>query len=335
LSLANEWIPATNANDSPTPTRPWWSESLQLPNAVNELHSSGIAPQTIRVSIVDSGVDLNHPGLRGVFWVNDKEIPDNGIDDDNNGLVDDFYGFDFVSESAMPQDEFGHGTHVAGLVNNSWSQQALLGGAFNARLRIFRALDSKGKSNSIDLARAISAALKAGSDILNCSWGGGPETQILRDAFAAAQRSNVLVFSSAGNDGLNSDLYPQVPKKFPGVLAVGAATPSQTKARFSNWGEHSVFAFAPGFNIYSTLPGGRFGEKSGTSMASPIAASIASLVLGTLKQLHPEWSAAQQNEATIDILCHSAEKNKLAPPNSKCGTLNALGAIQTSLRKVP
>jgi hypothetical protein len=335
ISLANEWIPAKKQNDNSAPTRPWWTDSLQLPAALSELQTSGISPRPVRVSIVDSGADFNHPGLRGVFWINDKEIPENGIDDDSNGLVDDVYGFDFVRESSTPDDEFGHGTHVAGLVNNIWSQQALLGGAFNARLRIFRALDSKGKSNSVDLARAISAALQAGTDLLNCSWGGGAETQILRDAFAAAQRSNVIVFSSAGNDGLNSDLYPQVPKKFPGVLAVGASTPSQTRARFSNWGEQSVFGFAPGFNIYSTLPEGRFGEKSGTSMASPIAASVASLVLGTVRQLHPEWSAAQQNAATIDVLCRSAEKTKLAQANSKCGSLNALGAIRLTLRKAP
>ncbi|MFZ9519417.1 MAG: S8 family serine peptidase [Silvanigrellaceae bacterium] len=334
ISLANEWIPATQMKED-TPKRPWWVDALQLPKAIAELQASGVSPLDVRVSIVDSGVDLKHPGLRGVFAVNEREVPDNGIDDDENGLVDDVHGYDFVKESGAIEDDFGHGTHVAGLVNNSWSRQVLLGGAFNTRLKIYRALDSQGKSNSIDLARAISAALQSGTDIMNCSWGGGPETQILRDAFAAASRANVIVFSSAGNDALNSDIYPQVPKKFPGIFPIGAGTPSQTKARFSNWGERSVFAFAPGLNIFSTLPEGRFGEKSGTSMASPIAASVASLVLGTLRQTHPEWSSEQQNQATLAALCTGAEKNKLATPFSKCGSINALGALKSSLRQAP
>jgi hypothetical protein len=335
IVMANEWSPAERSAQPLPSAKAWWSDAIGLGRAVAELKKSKLQPSPMKVAVIDSGVDVGHPALQGAFAVNSNEIDGNGTDDDGNGLVDDVIGYDFVREKPSIADEFGHGTHVAGLLKNTWSGDALLGGAFNARLKIFRALDEHGKSNSIDLSRAVSAAIQDGADIMNCSWGGGPETQILRDAFAAASRAEMLIFSSAGNDALNTDAHPQVPKKFAGVFSIGAATQSQTRARFSNWGSESVFLFAPGSDILSSLPDGRYGEKSGTSMASPIAASAASLVAGTLRTKHPEWSRAQLNSTAAEILCNSSEKNRLAAPNSKCGSLNAFRAIQMSLGDGP
>jgi subtilisin family serine protease len=336
LVVANEWIPSRSMGlakvvDSQTPA--WWPEAIGFKQALAELREAAVQPKQIQVAVIDSGVDLAHPALKNVFFRNEKEIPNNGIDDDQNGLIDDDVGYNFVDENSSPDDAFGHGTHVAGLLNNMWSQQGTLGGAFNARLRILKALDAKGRSNSIDLARAIAAAIQGQADIMNCSWGGGPETQILRDAFAAARENNILIFSSAGNDGLNSDQFPQIPKKFPGVSVIGAATAAKKRARFSNWGKSSVTLFAPGADIYSTLPKGQFGEKSGTSMASPIAASIASLVLGTVRSLQPDWSPSQQAREVLEILCESADKDLLAAPHSKCGFLNGASSVRTTLGK--
>jgi subtilisin family serine protease len=335
ILMANEWSPAVRSSQPLPPPKPWWLDSAALTGAVSEIKKSNIQLQPMKVAVIDSGADLTHPALQGAFAVNENEIDGNGIDDDGNGLIDDRVGYDFILEKSSPADEFGHGTHVAGLIRNRWSDEGLFGGAMNARLKIFRALDARGKSNSIDLSRAISAAIQESVDLMNCSWGGGPETQVLRDAFAAAKRADILVFASAGNDSLNSDQNPQVPKKFSGVFSIGASTQSQTRARFSNWGAESVFLFAPGSDILSSLPDGRFGEKSGTSMASPIAASGASLVAGVLRKKNPEWSRAQLNSVTTDILCKSSEKNRLAVPNSKCGSLNVLRAIQISIGAEP
>ena len=335
ILMANEWTPAVRSQQPLPPSKPWWLESTGLAEAVAEIKASKIRPRPMKIAVIDSGADVAHPALEAVFAINDKEIDGNGIDDDANGLVDDIIGYDFILERPSVIDEFGHGTHVAGLLRNRWSEDGLFGGAMNARLKIFRALDSQGKSNSIDLSRAISAAIADRVDLMNCSWGGGPETQVLRDAFAAATRADILIFSSAGNDALNTDRNPQVPKKFAGVFSVGAATQSQTRARFSNWGKESVYLFAPGSDILSSLPDGRYGEKSGTSMASPIAASGAALVAGILGTLNPEWSRTQLNSAAADILCRSSEKNRLAVPNSKCGSLNALKAVRMSMGVTP
>ncbi|MBM3381325.1 MAG: hypothetical protein FJY29_02680 [Betaproteobacteria bacterium] len=335
LSLASEWSPAAPSESLPVPKSSWWVQASGLPAALKEIENKNLRLRKVVVAIVDSGVDTKHPLLQSVLEQNAQEIPENGIDDDSNGLIDDVFGYDFVDEDGQPSDDFGHGTHVAGLVSNTWSTKGILGGAPNARLRIFKALDSSGKSNSIDLARAISAAVGGRVDILNCSWGGGPETQALRDAFAAAKASGILIFSSAGNDGLNTNSAPPVPKRFPGVLSIGASTANNSRARFSNWGEKAVFAFAPGADITSTLPGAQLGEKSGTSMASPVAASLGALLLGALRELHPKWSREQQNAETERLLCAAALPNKPSTSASKCGIIQAHRALNLLLERAP
>lgn len=308
---------------------------MQFAEALSLIREKNMTPQTIRVGVVDSGVDLNHPALKDVFDSNPNEIPDNGVDDDKNGLIDDVMGYDFVTETSVPQDTFGHGTHVAGLLNNAWSQEGRLGGAYNAKLRILRALDGSGKSNSIDLSRALAAAIKSNVDLVNCSWGGGPETQVLRDAFTAAENAGVIIFSSAGNDGINVNDSPPVPKRFAGVISVGASNQAGARARFSNWGSQTIALFAPGTEITSTLPDGQLGEKSGTSMASPIAASVGMLTLGLIREAHPTWSKDQQKKRMIEVLCEGSNRNQLAGTASRCGLLNAQEAINSYFKGVP
>lgn len=328
LKLANEWIPVASETQGPPAQSAWWVDAAGFRAALDVIHKNNIPLQQIKVAVIDSGIDLEHPAFKNILDISAAELPDNGIDDDENGLTDDLIGYDFVREQPNPVDDFGHGTHVAALLNNAWSGQSLLGGAFNTKLRIFRALDRNGKSNSIDLSRAISAAIKSRTDIMNCSWGGGPETQALRDAFAAARSSGMMIFSSAGNDGLHSDKAPPVPKNFPGVLAIGASTERGSRARFSNWGERSVFAFAPGTDITSALPGAQYGEKSGTSMASPIAAAAGALMLGAVRASHPEWSREQQNQNVEALLCSGSQKAKPSPDASRCGSINAFKSFE-------
>jgi subtilisin family serine protease len=332
LALSYEWTPALPVSPIPPVKTTWWSEQMGIKRAVSLLRQKDIPMSSILVAIVDSGLDPTHPALAPVLHRNQLEIVDNGLDDDNNGLIDDDIGYDFVTEQPTLSDPFGHGTHVAGLISNAWAGNGPLGGAPNVQIRSFRALDSSGKSNSIDLARAISAALQSQADIINCSWGGGPETQVLRDAFAAAYSKNVLVFTSAGNDGLKINDEQPVPKNYPGVIPIGAATPQNSKARFSNWGDKVVFGFAPGVEILSTLPDSGYGEKSGTSMASPIAASSGALLLGVLRAARPVWSKQQQTERALEALCKSANKQKLQKGFSKCGSLNTEASVIELIR---
>jgi hypothetical protein len=306
----------------------WWQKAIRVQEAKNFATSKGLIVSDVVVGIVDSGADLNHPWLVNAFHRASGEIAGNGIDDDGNGFVDDVMGYDFVGEDAEPDDLFGHGSHVAGLVGARHPQTgAPVGLNEHVTLRLARALDQAGKSNSIDLARAVSYLASERVDVMNCSWGGGPVTQALRDAFAYAVNSGVLVMSSAGNDRMDTDKHPQVPKMFPGVVSVGAYSENGSKAAFSNWGKNSVHWFAPGDKIVSTVPGSLWGEKSGTSMASPIAANVASWILGLVNARFPHESRIERVERVKKLVCASGSVGTLQGISS-CGRVDALRALE-------
>jgi subtilisin family serine protease len=299
----------------------WWVRAFEVDATKRLAAERGISPRPVVVSVVDSGAQLDHPWLAGGLYRNPAEIPGNGYDDDGNGYVDDLVGYDFVEDDPTPQDEFGHGTHVAGLVggvNPETGAPVALNGV--TRVRVLRALDRYGKSNSIDLARAVGYAVDNDSDFLNCSWGGGPVTQVLRDAFAYAVSKHVVVVSSAGNDRLDTDKNPQVPKLFPGVIPVAALTASGKLADFSSWGAKSVAWMAPGDKIQSTLPASQIGEKSGTSMASPIAINAAAWIYGLLKEREPDAGRERWGAAMRSLICDSGQVSGVEG-KSQCGRI--------------
>jgi subtilisin family serine protease len=308
----------------------WWLDRLAAKQAFQAIAEAGIKISAVHVAVIDSGIDTNHPLLQEQLDIKPTEIPGNGRDDDGNGFVDDVWGYDFVEEDAVPQDQFGHGTHVAGLLAAKLAGD-IRNASPNLRLQVVRALDQSGKSNSIDLARALFYAAENAAEIVNCSWGGGSDTQALRDAFAVLQARGILVFSSAGNDKLDTDTSPSVPKKYAGVRAVAALSENDRLASFSSYGRNSVRFLAPGEAIISTVIGGGLGEKSGTSMASPIAASSFALAWGVYRSLYPELSTAQQIAAVDQILCASADSQGVEN-RSQCGRIRLLDAIQQILR---
>jgi subtilisin family serine protease len=185
---------------------------------------------------------------------------------------------------------------------------------------VVRALDRSGKSNSIDLARALLYAADNGAEMVNCSWGGGPDTQALRDSFAMLRARGILVFSSAGNDRLDTDKSPDVPKKYAGVVSVAASDRNNRLADFSSYGSNSVRFVTPGDAIVSTVPGGVFGEKSGTSMASPLAVASFALLWGAVRSMEPELDKARQIEKVDRLLCESADALGLEK-RSQCGRI--------------
>ncbi len=308
----------------------WWLDRTGAREAQDLVKKAGISPVPIHVAVIDSGIDTEHPLLQRQLDRRVAEIAGNGLDDDNNGFVDDTFGYDFVEEDADPQDEFGHGTHVAGLLAAQSSDSELRNPAPNVRLTVVRALDRSGKSNSIDLARGLLYAADNGAEVVNCSWGGGSDTQALRDSFAALKDRGLVVFSSAGNDKVDTDKNPEVPKTYPGVRSIAATGQSNQLASFSNFGRNSVRFLAPGDAIISTVIGGGLGEKSGTSMASPIAAASFAFVLGVYRALHPQQLPGQQIEAVDQVLCQSAERKGLEN-RSQCGLIRIQEAIKLLL----
>jgi alpha-tubulin suppressor-like RCC1 family protein/subtilisin family serine protease len=278
----------------------WHMETAAVKEAWNELESQGIHPggsRDVVVAVIDTGVDYNHPDLKGNMWVNTGEIPGNGYDDDQNGFVDDIYGVTTVGnswagESGDPNDDHGHGTHVAGIIAAQGNNE--IGGAgvaYNAQIMAIKAAQSSGALSSSDIAQAVYYAVDKGADVINMSFGGYGRSTVEEDALQVAFGTSVLV-AAAGNDAkpnlphpFGADMYPAAYNWVLGVMAEQEvpAENGDYLAGFSNWDfkpqdSHEYEVMAPGADIYSTLPNGKYAKWSGTSMAAPVVSGIAALV---------------------------------------------------------
>ena len=272
---------------------------MDVPEAWTKATGAGVT-----VGIVDTGVLTSHPDLANQIAFNTGETgPDalnrdkrtNGVDDDGNGYRDDWQGWDFVAEypsigvsegdstagpDNTPQDNHGHGTHVAGTVaaqaNNN---EGIAGVAPGAKIMPLRALGASGRGSSIAIAEAFDYAGKMGVRVVNASLGGPGLDQ---SQLAAVQaHPNTLYVIAAGNDNVNNDATPYGPCALPAanVMCVGASDENDRRASFSNYGATSVDVFAPGTAILSTYLSPTYSYLQGTSMASPNAAGVAALVL--------------------------------------------------------
>lgn len=306
------------------PSDPWWIKSLQLQAAWNILEPNLNSTEPIRIAIIDSGSDLHHSAIAGHFFENPEEFFDQN-DNDQNGLIDDIVGFDFVTDQSSPADKFGHGSHVTGILSYPDFDQDII------KLTSLRSLDQHGSSNSIDLARAINYAVDQKVDIINCSWGGGRPTIALKKAFARAHNEGILIVTSAGNDKSNNDNYPVVPALFEGVISVGAIKDSGERASFSNWGKESVDFMAPGVDIWSSYLENSWTYMSGTSMAAPMVTRTLAWLLAILNSSQKMASVSKQNKAQLayELLCNSSRKRR--EKDSKCGMIQPQKALQNAL----
>ncbi len=240
------------------------------------------------VAVIDTGVDYTHKDLAANMWVNDGEIPDNGMDDDGNGYVDDYRGVDFIENDGDPMDDMGHGTHVAGIIAMTPGNGGGVGVAYGAEIMAIKAGQATGSFASTDIAKAIKYAKANGADVINMSFGGTGKSMLVEAALKDAFGQCVMV-ASAGNDGCPTTDYPFVPKEdiYPAgynyVIGVMAEDVTGNLAGFSNWdykiGANCEYEIAaPGVGIYSTLPNNKYALWSGTSMAAPIVAAEAAII---------------------------------------------------------
>lgn len=265
---------------------------------------------SVIVAVIDTGVDYNHPDLRNNIWRNPHEIPHNGLDDDGNGYVDDYIGYDFVNNDSDPWDDHGHGTHVAGIIGAEGNNGlGIAGVAWNVKLMALKFLDEKGTGTVANAVRAIDYAVRMGAHIINASWGTSAYSTILAQAIDRAERAGVLFVSAAGNDATNNDRVPHYPSSYsyPNVLAVAATNFYDQLASYSNYGSKTVHIGAPGSSILSTLPNGSYGYMSGTSMAAPYVSGAAAL----LWAIYPDWTYRRVKECilrSVETLAHLREK---------------------------
>jgi uncharacterized repeat protein (TIGR01451 family) len=286
-----------------TPDDPYWSSQwgaakIGAPAAWNVTTGS---PNVV-VAVLDSGIDVDHPDLASQLWVNPGEVADNGLDDDGNGKVDDVNGWRFNHVGGMPDesnnvgDEYGHGTHVSGIVGAAGNNGlGVAGMTWGSSLMTIRVLDAGGDGWYSDVAAGVVYAVDNGARVINLSLGGTDDDVLLRDAIAYAHAQGVLVAAAAGNFpdcAYGSLLYPA---PYDPAIAVAASTSGDQQASFSCHGPE-VDLTAPGEAIYSTGMSGGYYSSSGTSMATPYVSGLAALIWSW----QPTMTITQVTQLMID-----------------------------------
>lgn len=263
-----------------------------------ELSSSG---REVVVAVIDTGVDINHPDLSANIWTNPGEIPGDGIDNDNNGFVDDIYGWDFYNGDntvchyaedgvhTLLSDNDDHGTHVAGIIAAVKDNGVGIAGVAScADVKIMPLKIHGGRNGSGTIANAVRAiryATAMNADICNISWGTSNSNAALEEAI---RQSDMLFVCAAGNSGTNNNSAPVYPASYTSdnILSVTFIDASGKLSKKSNYGTQTVDLAAPGIHIYSTCVGG-YVSLSGSSMAAPHAAGVAALLYSFGDNLYP------------------------------------------------
>lgn len=238
----------------------WGPQKIQADYAWNITTGS----KTVLVCVIDTGIDYNHPDLKANY------VP---------------LGYNWVSNNSDVLDDFGHGTHCAGIIAAVINNGIGIAGLAQVRIMAEKGLDANGMGYDFNLANAIINATDAGANIISMSWGGSSPSTVLEDALKYAYDHGVLLVAAAGNSGSSQKSYPAA---YPEVIAVTATDSSDQLAYFSSYGDWVELA-APGVDIYSTMPtyhvtmndmgySMNYSYMSGTSMACPCVAGVAALI---------------------------------------------------------
>lgn len=269
-------------------------------------------PKNITVAVIDTGADIKHKDLQNFIWINEGETgrdfmgrdkASNGIDDDNNGFIDDIHGWNFVDNNNDVSDSHGHGTHISGIIKKEYQRHHSDNApAPSVRLMILkyyspRAADSE---NILNTAKAIEYATKMNAQIINYSGGGS--NQYLKEfkAIETASKKNILFIAAAGNNSMNTDDKKYYPANYPleNIISVAATDNKGELVSFSNYGSNTIDIAAPGKLIYSSLPNNTYGIMSGTSQATAFISGVAASLIVKRKMSHTK-------EILFDLLASS------------------------------
>lgn len=293
----------SNSFNDPEVDRLWAFNSTRGMSVLSAYENlPNFSPEEVIVAVVDTGVDHNHEDLKDVMWVNEKEIPGNKIDDDNNGYIDDIHGINTLVRDTQglatmnTMASHWHGTHVAGTIAASQNNGlGIAGVANNVKIMAIRTVPDNADELDSDIVEGFLYAAKMGAKVINCSFGktvneGG---MVVRDTMNQISKKGVLVVVSAGNDSMgpfrwhNNDFSPKYPASFDSqnMMVIASTTSTGSLSGFSNIGPVTVDIASPGSSIYSTLNGNKYGMASGTSMAAPNASGVVAMVMGYFPEL--------------------------------------------------
>ncbi len=282
------------------------------------------------VAVLDTGVDLDHEDIAGNIWRNNGEDWDNGspgnngVDDDGNGKIDDYFGWDFANDDNAPDDDSdGHGTHVAGIIAADGNNGVGIAGvAWSASIMTLKMLSADKGGLVSDEIEAIDYAIANGAGIINASFGGDSFSQSEYNAIKRAQEKGLLFVAAAGNAGTDNDTDPVYPASYDlaNIISVAATNRYDTLVSSSNYGRNSVDVAAPGAMIYSTSVGNSYEYRTGTSMAAPHVSGLAALI----------WSedfTLTHNQVKDHILGGVDLKGSLSGFISTGGRINAYNSL--------
>ncbi len=297
------------------------------------------ADQTI-VVVLDTGVDYNHEDLAANMWSNPNEIPNNGIDDDGNGYIDDVYGMNAYDNNGDPMDANGHGTHVAGIIAAVGNNGAGVSGVvWNTRIMALRMASPGGSASFSDIIECMQYALASKQAnnyprmVWNYSFGGTTHSQARYDALVQALDAGVLFVPAAGNDNVDIDVSIRYPVGYDlaNIIGVAASDHGDLRSWFSNWGATRVDLFAPGSEILSTTRNNTYEAWDGTSMATPFVTGAGALLWSQRPSL--SWQEIK------GLILNGVDDGKAFPEFAgRCvteGRLNLKNSLADGLVKAP
>lgn len=286
------------------------------------------------VAVIDTGVDMDHEDLAANIWTNVNDPVGNG-DEDGNGFEDDTFGWDFINDDNDPDDDQGHGTHVAGIIGALGNNGIGVSGVnWNVTLMALKVFGIDGEATLEDIIPSIVYATDKGAHVINASWGDGVYSLALKEAINNFISAGGLFVAAAGNETntwflQDNDNYPYYPASYEmdGMISVGATDRYDTLSAFSCIGYNSVDLFSPGSGVYSTVHNNSYSAKSGTSMAAPFVAGTAALIWS----VSPELSSLEIKDRILGNV------DRLALLNGKCwsgGRLNAAAVFEVD-KEIP